>query len=124
MKIETVEYELYAHWACALINGDVTGMSDEDEAELDAWLTLHPDLYCVDCSEESEFGYPDCGGLPGDIATFTFHVRACKEPEVVAIDSTDSGAQWAICEEGRTITTGTLDDMLALAAVVVAQRAQ
>lgn len=123
MNIETVEYELYAHWASALINGDTTGLSDEDEVELDSWLTLHPDLYCVDCSEESEFGYPDCGGPRGDIATFTFHVRR-PELGVVAVDSTDRRAQWAICEEGRTITTGTLDDMLGLVAVVAAQRAQ
>ena len=38
--------------------------------------------------------------------------------EVTAIESNDRGAQWAICEEGRIITTGTLDDMLKLSAAV------
>lgn len=33
MSIEIITYRLPAYWACALINGDYTGLSDEKEEE-------------------------------------------------------------------------------------------
>lgn len=54
MKTET--YTLPAFWASALVNGDVSGMEDDDERVLIEWLALHPELGgCLMCSEESEF---------------------------------------------------------------------
>lgn len=43
------------HWASALVNADTTGLDDQDEKALDAFLEDHPHLYCVDVSEESTF---------------------------------------------------------------------
>jgi hypothetical protein len=64
-------YVLPASWACYLANGDESedGEAEEIEAFLKAeglrlW-TFH------DCGE-SFFGKPDCGGLRGDVAEFTF----------------------------------------------------
>ena len=70
------EYDGYAHWASYLINADASGLEDSDVAECDAWFARaraacgsnypHP----VGCSEESRFGRPSFGGLPGDIVTY------------------------------------------------------
>lgn len=50
MRIESAL--LPSHWASALINGDRSGMSDEDEAELDRILELHPEWALpVGCEE-------------------------------------------------------------------------
>lgn len=73
--IPTVTYNLYTHWAPALVNNDVTGMSDEDEEALDRWLKrVGLTMVCVDVSEEHDFSAPDCGGPFGDCAVFTFHL--------------------------------------------------
>lgn len=53
MKTET--YELPAFWASALINGDWTGLEDEDESALKAWLEAFEPGYCVDVSDEPFF---------------------------------------------------------------------
>lgn len=34
MNIEVIRYRLPVYWACALINGDYTGLSDEEERKL------------------------------------------------------------------------------------------
>jgi hypothetical protein len=38
MTIEVDVLTLPAHWACALINDDRTGMTDEEEALMDAYM--------------------------------------------------------------------------------------
>lgn len=38
MNIEVIRYRLPAYWACALINGDYTGLSDEEEMEINNFL--------------------------------------------------------------------------------------
>lgn len=73
-KLITEVASLPAHWASALINGDTSGLEDDDEAELDAWVAAHP-YYgeCLGCSE-----YPDLTqyeGLLTDCLDYTFPVR-------------------------------------------------
>lgn len=34
MNIEVIRYRLPVYWACALINGDYTDLSDEEEREI------------------------------------------------------------------------------------------
>ena len=69
-KIIVDEYTLPAIWACYLINGDPSGLSDEDIAQCDRDTK---DLgRCVSCSEESWFG--SYKGIGHDLATFQFHV--------------------------------------------------
>ena len=78
MAIKTEVYTLYAHWACALINGDDSGMEEEDINALEDFLLKSRkngfSFYCLDCNDESEFKKPDCGGLPGDCLEYTFDV--------------------------------------------------
>jgi hypothetical protein len=79
MKTET--YILPAHWTVALINGDSTGNSDEDDNQIDEWFAQHPHLgCCLDVSSDSDFRhYHDArhiGVLPCDCAEFTFPVIA------------------------------------------------
>ena len=38
MNIEVIRYRLPIYWACALINGDYTGLSDEEEREINNFL--------------------------------------------------------------------------------------
>jgi len=80
--MDTVEYILPAYWASALINGDLSGLSDEDEKQLEAftsWMVnTHGSCIAVDCSEdEGNFmryhdGTPH-GVLACNVLTYTFH---------------------------------------------------
>ena len=53
-NIETTEYLLPEFWASPLINGDYSGLSDEDIAALNAWLDANDPGYCVAASDASE----------------------------------------------------------------------
>jgi hypothetical protein len=53
--IKTISLDLPSHWACPLINGDESGLEDEEQGQLDAWLKDNPLLSCVDVSEETFF---------------------------------------------------------------------
>ena len=73
--MNTTTYTLPAHWACALINADCSGMDDDDIQALDLWLSAYRPGSCVDCSDETEFRHShDADGyaLAGDCLTFTF----------------------------------------------------
>jgi hypothetical protein len=74
--IEFEDVNLYSHWASALINNDWSGLSDDDSSELRVALSqLGIDEYqFVGISEDTFFGEPDCSGLPGDLATYTYRV--------------------------------------------------
>jgi len=69
-------YLLPAHWAPALINGDESGLTDEESAELAGWLESHPELgTCVGCDDEPEFCTEnDAGTLACDCVTFEFEI--------------------------------------------------
>ena len=56
MKIEQTMWTLPEHWASALINDDFTGLSSEDEMELNSVIAeLGAEWFCVGLSEESYF---------------------------------------------------------------------
>ena len=44
MSIEIIIYRLPVYWACALINGDYTGLSDEEEKEINNFLNKQKDI--------------------------------------------------------------------------------
>jgi hypothetical protein len=68
------EFDAPAHWASAFINGDTSGLEEEDLADFEAWCAKHPDLgWVVDVSEEAHLGR--WHGLQTDLATYTAHVR-------------------------------------------------
>lgn len=82
MSIEIETYDLPEHWASALINGDESGLDDDDAAALDRWehATRGADsFFCVDVadSDSGDFRrYHDAerfGVLACNVAQFTFH---------------------------------------------------
>lgn len=80
--MNTLFLELPYHWAVALINGDESGMNDEEIEALDKFIddmvNEHGFCECVNVSEEHYFkNYHDAthyGILPCDVAEFTFRV--------------------------------------------------
>ena len=73
MKIET--YTLPAYWACYLINGDASGYTDEEIAEIDAFCSGKG--FCVGCSDDTvEFAWRnDANKLGGSTKEFYFEVK-------------------------------------------------
>lgn len=62
--------ELPSHWASALINGDYSGLSSGDSADLNGWMEHSGLTNCVDVSEDT---FPKTFmGLLTDCATYTF----------------------------------------------------
>lgn len=74
MSIEIIIYRLPAYWACALINGDYTGLSDEEEKEINNFLK-QAEGYPVDVDWETEGFYRcnDANNIAGNCADFYFH---------------------------------------------------
>jgi hypothetical protein len=83
-KIKTIQYTLPAYWASALINGDESGLEQEEQDTLGAFIEYmlqeHGACHCVDCTEEPVFSkYHEArpfGVLACDCLDYTFHVRA------------------------------------------------
>ena len=75
--MEFMTYTLPAHWASALVNDDRSGLTDDDERELDSWLDIVCPGYCVGVNEEPEFcAFHDADTLPDTCLEFTFEVPA------------------------------------------------
>ena len=80
--MNTLTLELPYHWAVALVNGDESGMEDDDIKALEEFTTYMVNKYdrcdCVDVGEEYYFkNYHDAthyGILACDVAEFTFLV--------------------------------------------------
>jgi len=72
-------FDLPAHWAVYLINGDASGYDDAEIRTIDGWVERQLDTYpvfeCMDVGETSYFtryyDAPDVGAC--DVARFTFH---------------------------------------------------
>ena len=76
VNIKTDTYTLPAYWAPALINGDYSGLTDEEAAEIDQWLTDQPEGWAVDVSEETFFAWSnDANNMGADCAEFTFIIN-------------------------------------------------
>lgn len=74
MNIEVIRYRLPAYWACALINGDYTGLSDEEEMEINNFLKrTEGSPVDVDWGTQGFYRCNDAGTLPGECADFIFH---------------------------------------------------
>ena len=79
-KLKSYTLMLPAHWAVALVNGDESGMEDDDIMQLnefiDDMVRNFGSCHCVDVSEDTEFrNYHDAspyGVLACDVAEFTF----------------------------------------------------
>ena len=70
--VETIQ--LPAHWASALINGDYSECTYEEQKAIDAFIADNPHFKsCIDCTEYAEIAIYD--GLLTDCLTYTFPVR-------------------------------------------------
>lgn len=86
MKLATKLFTLPQHWACALINDDRSGLSDEEETALDAFIDEmikgYGKCWAIDCSEETSFSpWHDAqpyGVLACDCVDVTFDVTPNK----------------------------------------------
>jgi hypothetical protein len=81
--MDTLELKLPTHWACALINGDESGLDDNDQKCFDRfvdWIMKeYGSCWCLDVSnDEGDFrryhDATDFGVLACDVATFTFDI--------------------------------------------------
>jgi hypothetical protein len=69
-KLVKVTADGYACWASYLVNGDASGISEEDKVAADEFAEwLGGSIVCV--GEETHFGRPSTGGLPGDVVEYT-----------------------------------------------------
>jgi len=90
MTLDLQTYELPAHWASPLINGDISGLSIADCRQLDAFeakmVKNYGSCHAVDCSDEAYcLKYHDAhmfGVLACDVLEFTFDVT--KRAELTA----------------------------------------
>jgi hypothetical protein len=67
MQLDHYTYHLAGHYLPALINGDFTGLSDQEEAELNTWIdSLSVSGHFDVISEESDFRLCDICELHAD----------------------------------------------------------
>lgn len=79
-RITTATYSMPAHWASYLINGDASGLDDDDIAQADAAIKDIGLGSPVDVSESDFRRGGDYGSLAGDYADYTFHVIEDERP--------------------------------------------
>lgn len=68
-------FELPVYWASYLVNGDASGMEDNEQAQVDSWLEREEltAWTCADVSDNSWFSHGnDATRLGGDVARYTF----------------------------------------------------
>ena len=80
--METIDFILPDHWACALINSDESGMDESESEALDAFVDFmvkkYGSCHCMDVADDSNFvryhDAADFGVLACDASTFTFAI--------------------------------------------------
>ena len=73
MTIETTTFTLPSHWASYLINGDASGLDDNEITEIDEFLAANPGWSCIGCEEFGFFSNTnDAGTLAGDCLKYDF----------------------------------------------------
>lgn len=95
---------LPAYWASALINNDMSGLSNTEYQLLDRWLTANPEYGdCLSCSDESFTQRYD--GLLTDCLEYVFplaKVTTCTKKFNVYLQSTEPGRGSYLEHRGRT----------------------
>jgi len=74
--IDTYEVVGFSYWASALFNGDHSGLEEEDEARLTAWLNSLPEEVFGDPIDYRYEGFRKdvFDGLGGDAYTYIFPI--------------------------------------------------
>ena len=74
MKFDYYQYEISGHFACAIINGDYSGLIDSDIKELDLFMNNLPvdngHFDIVDYDGEGFFSRCEISGLYSDCLNF------------------------------------------------------
>lgn len=74
MNIEVIRYRLPVYWACALIDDDYTGLSDNEEQEIRNFLKrVKADPVSVDWKTEGFYQYNNANNTPEECVDFIFH---------------------------------------------------
>lgn len=82
MKYETETYVLPAHWACAIINGDTSGMEDEEIEVMDDWFKQNGQPNIVSCDGEPYFSHSnEACTLACDVFDYTALIEVEEEDE-------------------------------------------
>ena len=70
-------YTLPAYWAPAVINGDYSGLTLDEECEVNDWLNEHIPYDCsASVSSETFFAHRnDANNMGADCAEFTFTIN-------------------------------------------------
>lgn len=77
MTITTQTYTLPASWASYVINGDASGIEDDEVIVIDAWLNKVQPGIPTSCSDEQFFSWHNDGPTPnigGDCLEYEFIV--------------------------------------------------
>lgn len=74
MKFEQYQYRISSHYLPALINGDESGMSDEESEMLNAFYASLPGYGHWDCEDDSSFAECEVSGLYADTVVCTYHI--------------------------------------------------
>jgi hypothetical protein len=70
--LTTETYTAPSSWASYLINGDASGIDDDDQREADAFVESVGAGSPVDCEDVGFIRRPDFGKLAGDCQRYTF----------------------------------------------------
>lgn len=74
--MKTTNYTLPEYWASYLINGDASGMEDNEQSEIDEFLKNENLGFCLSCSDESEFKWRnDANNLGGNCLDYVFEQK-------------------------------------------------
>ncbi len=75
----------YSWMASYLINNDSTGYSKDELAQIEKFEEELKEIYgssveVMDCSQDTEFGTPDYGGLKGELVAYTVRFNPYELP--------------------------------------------
>lgn len=72
-KVKTERYRLPSYWASAIINGDYSGLDDNEEKAVNDFLSsVNGSAIDVDFSTEGFYHCNDAGTLPGECVEYIF----------------------------------------------------
>ena len=79
--IKTTYMDAPSYWASYFVNGDASGLRDDEKTHADAWLARYPNLQVMDAVEDSErftWSYqlydPMAARKGGDVMTYLCQV--------------------------------------------------
>ena len=72
--IQTQTFTLPIYWASYLINDDASGLTDDEQTEINEWCAAHAPGPCIDVGEAEFTIHGDDGPSGADRAEFTFQV--------------------------------------------------